>query len=272
MKAILCAGNSEHQQRTMRGLAASLQRDGWQATVTSPGGYQPADLVVFWGHRQRVMIGAQRERGLPYLVAERAYVGDRFHYTSLGFNGLNGGAEFDNAHCTDPARFDQHFPGALKPMRPAGGGYALVIGQVPNDAALASVPGQNLDAWVSQMQVQIPKRMGLPVRYRPHPQVAPSRTTLEEDLADAAVCVTWNSNSGVIAALAGVPVIALGPGSMAKPVASDHLSLFYPAESLRRDWAARLAWCQWTPAEIADGTAWAHLRRRFQPATAEAAA
>ncbi len=271
MKAILHAGNSEHQQRTMTGLAASLKRDGWQVTVTAPGGYQPADLVVFWGHRQRAIIAAQRERGLPYLVAERAYIGDRFHYTSLGYNGLNGRAQFDNAHCTDPARFDQHFPGALKPMQPAGR-TALVIGQVPNDAALVDVPGMNLDAWVRQMQAQIPKLMGLPVRYRAHPQVAPSLTTLEEDLADAAVCVTWNSNSGVIAALAGVPVIAMGPGSMAAPVASDHLSLFYPDEQARRDWAARLAWCQWTPAEIADGTAWAHLRRRFQTATAEAAA
>lgn len=271
LRATLYAGPSEHQQRVMRGLLASLTRDGWRVSVRPPTRPEPADLAVMWGHRRHSLMEAQRQRGLPYLIAERAYVGDRFFYTSLGYNGLNGRADFDHEHITDPARWQAHFSGEMHPPRSGAGDYALLIGQVPRDAALSAIPEQNLDRWIEQMRDEIPRRLGLPVRYRPHPQVTPSTTTLDDDLARAAVCVTYNSNSGVIAALRGVPVVAMDPGSMAWPVAAHSLDepLVLPDRSA---WAARLAWTQWTPDEIANGTAWAHLRTRWQPAAHRAAA
>jgi hypothetical protein len=81
---------------------------------------------------------------------------------------------------------------------------------------------------------------------------------LAEALAGAAFAVTWNSNSGVDAAMAGVPVVAMDEGSMAWPVAAHDLGAV-PRLPERRPWAAQLAWCQWRPEEIADGTAWEAL-------------
>jgi hypothetical protein len=78
-----------------------------------------------------------------------------------------------------------------------------------------------------------------------------STGTLAEDLARAAVCVTWNSNAGVEAVLAGVPTVSMCKGSMAYDVTGHVIGdmLRLP----REDWAARLAWCQWLPEEIATG-------------------
>lgn len=244
----------------MGGLLESLRRDGWHASIHRHREYQPSDLCVVWGARNSVMMDAQRHHGGLTLIAERAYVGDRFHWSSLGYGGLNGRADFCNANvCGD--RWQRYFVNEMQPPR-SGGKYVLLIGQVPRDAALSNLPGHTLDPWIKRMQAELPSLYGLPVRYRPHPQVAPVHTTLEQDLIEAAFCVTYNSNSGVIAALAGVPVVAVDKGSMAWAVAARAPD---PNARLpdRTDWAAKLAYCQWTPREISDGTAWAHLRQAY---------
>lgn len=74
---------------------------------------------------------------------------------------------------------------------------------------------------------------GLPVRFRPHPMeqrrrgflrqvhgCETDRGPLADSLAGATVVVTWNSNTGVDALLAGKPTVAMGEGSMAAPVAA----------------------------------------------------
>ena len=74
--------------------------------------------------------------------------------------------------------------------------------------------------------------------------------------------VTLNSNSGVDAALAGVPVIAFDEGSMAWPVAGHKpQDAIHPPRPDRLRWAAELAWCQWTDREFETGECWEHLRR-----------
>lgn len=268
MKATFYTNGTSHQARVGQGIMAVLQRRGWQVEMRSAHQYAPSDLAVLWGHRKPRVTEGQRKRGLPYLVAERGYIGDRFLYSSLGYNGLNGMAEFDLDGVTDADRFSRLWGHELHDTR-TGGDYALLIGQVPNDAALARVPGQNLTDWVQRMQRNIPRELGLPVRYRPHPQVKPVTTALEDDLAGAAVCVTWNSNSGVIAALRGVPVIACDRGSMAWDVAAHSLAEGIKPVDLdtRFRWACRLAYTQWSPEECADGTAWAHIGRRFERIT-----
>lgn len=264
MKAVFYTNGTPHQMRVGQGLMRTLSAQGWRTDIRNPDRYVPSDLAVIWGHRRKAVIQGQRERGLPYLVAERGYVGDRFLYSSLGYNGLNGLAEFDVPDDVGSERFERLWASELEPCR-SGGDYALLIDQVPNDAALARVAGNSLTQWVQQMMREIPHVLGLPVRYRPHPQVTPVTSTLDEDLAGAAVCVTWNSNSGVIAALRGVPVIAFDRGSMAWDVAAHSLGegIHRPGMERRFRWACGLAYTQWSPEECADGTAWAHIGRRF---------
>jgi hypothetical protein len=83
---------------------------------------------------------------------------------------------------------------------------------------------------------------------------------LERALENAHLVVTVNSNCGVLAAVAGVPVVATDEGAMCWPVAGHYLS-DPPQRPDRGAWCDQLAWAQWTLEEIRAGEAWEHLAK-----------
>lgn len=248
-----------HQQAHQKALAEGLAKLGIQSTLTHATGARTKH-VACWGWR----LGAQlRRQGHEVLVMERGYLGDRFSWTSLAWNGLNNRGVFGSIPNDGGDRFQRHF--SMRPWK-EGGDYLLLMGQVPGDASLQ---GRNLLPWYCRMADEATKHFGLPVRFRPHPvalkkghrQSVPgtvrSAASLEDDLAGAAAVITFNSNSGVDAVINGVPAIVSDPGSMAWDVAAHNLgNLLRPA---RQSWAHQLAWKQWTIDEIANGSAVKHL-------------
>lgn len=217
------------------------------------------NVVVCWGWRA----GKQfRARGRDVLVLERGYLGDRFRYTSMAWNGLNGHATFPHYMPDDGVRF-RSMGVTLEPWRGIAGKYVLLAGQVPGDM---SVRGVNLVPWYTHTARLAAARFGLPVVFRPHPgalargikqSVPGCRTdngTLAEALADAAAVVTWNSNTAVEAMLAGIWTVCHDPGAMAWPVAARALDDTCHPE-LRHTWAYALAFKQWTVEEIKSGEA-----------------
>jgi hypothetical protein len=237
---------SPHQKAHADALARGFAAHG----VTVKTGYPATKHVACWGWRQGKPL---RERGHEVLVLERGYIGDRFAWTSLAWNGLNNRGTVPRIPLDGGERFDRHHAGLLKPWNPQGE-YVLVIGQVPGDAALQ---GRDLSGWYAE---QAAKDWGLPVYFRPHPLAhrrgpvrpvpgAPFKNgPLPDALQGAAWVVTFNSNTGVESYLAGKPTHVDDEGSMAWGVTN------------REQWAHRLAWRQWTMDEIASGVAWEHVR------------
>lgn len=253
---------SNHQHEWGTAFAAGLRRHGFRADITD----QPfrADLLVLWGVRNRPAIDGQLNRGGEVCVLERGYLGDRFKWTSVSFGGgLNGRAAFRSVKA-DPTRFNKHFARLMRPWQRKGG-YALLIGQVPGDMSLVPVGG-NLDRWYEATARELDS-FGYDVVFRPHP-VAVKRGqttrprgaralggTLEQALAGASLCVTFNSNTGVESVLSGVPTYAADIGSMAWPVTSHEIGDVLTPD--RERWASELAWKQWTLDEMASGECWA---------------
>jgi hypothetical protein len=228
------------------------------------------DLAVFWGHKRKDVIAAQRARGCRYLVLERGYIGGRFRWSSAGYDGLNGRADFCNAGASD-ARFRTYFAPLLRPWRQSSGDYVLLIGQCRFDQSVVDLGMLRV---LTEAVAIIRKSTELRIRFRPHPGdpkvPPPSGTTimggtLEEALSRAHVVITINSNTGVDAAFAGVPVIALDQGSMAWPVAGHNVNqVIQPLRPERWGWAVQLAWCQWTDEEMSEGKTWSHLAKGMQ--------
>lgn len=231
----------------------------------------PYDAFVCWGWR----IGKRfrkRHPKTPICVMERGYVGDRFHWTSLGWNGLNGRAIFPKAPEGDfyQGRWHRWLGATMQPWRdvpPRTGSnrYALILGQVQADQACINVNlAYQYRAWAALLH-----QRGYRVKFRAHPKALAqhsglqrasyTRGTLAEDLAGAAFTVSWNSNASVDSVLAGVPSVTFDKGAMAWDVASHDLDSPVTMPS-RTEWAAQLAWCQWQPLELADGTAWKAVR------------
>jgi hypothetical protein len=270
MKVVIVANpGAQHQHSHAEAMAEGLKRHGIDTEIQRSPQRVAARVAVCWGWR----MGLQLQRaGRDVLVMERGYLGDRFAWTSLGWNGLNGRAKFVTPD-DGGARFRQHF--SLKPWR-AAGDYVLIAGQVPGDMALA---GRDLGPWYAGAAQAAARTYGLPVRFRPHPEAARlgrrtppvagatiANGTLSEALAGASVLVTFSSNTAVDAVVAGVPAVTADQGSMAWAIAAHTVGDRITPD--REAWAARLAWCQWSLDEIRDGCAWEVVGARLREAEA----
>ncbi len=240
-----------------------LKCRGWNARITTSAD-AGADLLVLWGTRRRDVILRQKAYGGEVCVLERGYLSDRFAWTSVSFGGgLNGHGVFRVPDGVGMARFDRLGVKMTPWASPRPDGYALIMGQVPGDMSIRHV---DIGEWYGEVARGLVAAGWSDIRFRPHPgalRFAPGTFpyrevsvptiagTLDDALAGAALVVTFNSNSGVDAAIAGRPVIAMDRGSMAWEVAGHALDEIVTPD--RTAWAARLAWCQWSKAEIASG-------------------
>jgi hypothetical protein len=255
---IVARGASGHQQHWGGAFAAGLAHRGWKVHFREDDAKAGAcDLLVLWGVRRREAIARQKAAGGEVCILERGYLGDRFAWTSVSFGGgLNGRAEFRGVS-DDPRRFGERFAPLMRPWN-TDGRYALLIGQVPTDQ---SVIGRNIDRWYHRTIGELRSAGWHDVRFRPHPEApvpvsAPANVpviggTLASAMRDAGVVVTFNSNTGVEAALYGRPVIAMDEGSMAWDVAAHEVGEIVTPDRLA--WAAKLAWCQWSREEMVSG-------------------
>lgn len=265
-----------HQKRAAERLAAGLKRHGIATSIVQQTNGARGKVVACWGWRQGNLY---RSSGCRVLVMERAYIGDRFHWTSLGWDGLNGRARFP-AIDDGGARWDRHFDGLLQTRR-QGGQYVLIMGQVTGDSAIRGAP---LPQWYRWAARTLSESTGLPALFRPHPVevkrrggirlvathgVQVSQGALADALSGAAVVAAWNSNGLTDAALAGIPLIAGDEGAMAWPIAGQGLES-EPTLGPRRPWAHRMAWTQWLPEEIESGEAWEAVRTAMAPAAVAA--
>lgn len=260
---ILARRGAQHQESHAAALAQGLRAHGIQVALTHAVETVETEHVACWGWRAGQKL---RGQGKQVLVMERGYLGDRFAWTSLGWNGLNNFATFGSQHDCG-ARFNANFSGRLLPWEPQGR-YVLLIGQVPGDMSLR---GKDLSDWYDDQAEQAHALTGLPVLFRPHPMsldrgyrrqtvklAAELLGDLPVALAGAALVVTYNSNTAVDAVLAGKRTVVADAGGMAWDVCAHTVRDALNAPAPRREaWLHRLAWCQWTLDEISSGEAWA---------------
>ncbi len=173
--------------------------------------------------------------------------------------------EYFQARKHDPKRFKQ-LGLTLAPWRPPGS-HILLAG-MSEKAALAE--GLDAQAWERNALASIKATTDIPVVYRPKPNCRQSRpltgarfdrqSSLTAMFNDCHAVVARQSNTSVDALLAGVPVFC--EHGVASAMAQNDLSLIetpsYPDG--RQQWAEDVAWCQFTPAEIAAGIPFRHLK------------
>lgn len=259
MRVTIVAAPRSHQVCQAANMADGFRRHGLRVEITHSHSSVKTDNVCCWGWRTGKL---HRAAGRQVLVMERGYIGDRFFWTSMGWNGLNGRAKFFDPK-DDGARFNKLFSNLLRPWIPAGE-YSLLIGQVPGDAALQ---GKDLLPWYNERAAHLQRTYGLPVVFRPHPQALkrgvnhkiqgtiPNKGDLADAINKAMVVDTFNSNAGVESILAGKPTFTADIGAMARGV-SNTLS-----EPDRLSWAGGLAWRQFSPNEMKSGLAWEMSRQ-----------
>lgn len=237
---------SGHQRSKIDLFKSAFDRHGIEYDFKTPRG---GDWALVWGWRSG---SDYRKAGCNVIVAERGYIGDRFKYTSIGINGLNGRATFVEAPDPDN-RFEPH-KHLLKPWNPYGD-YVLICGQVPGDAALGGV---DLNPWYRRKADEYLSK-GYRVKFRPHPLGAvrgaiqhlggceTDSSTLEESLSGAGLVITYNSNTGVDALLSGKIATCENEGAL--------IHCWDGSESDRIRLLKEVSCYQWLDEEIASGQA-----------------
>ena len=263
-----------------RGIALCGERVAYRNhSVYKPGEAEKCHVAVIFGIKYPCdrIIEDYKARGVPTIVVDMGYVrrGNLVAagkdpagvYWSAGIGGLNGHADHRN-HLMPGDRWEAlRVP--LSPWRKSGS-HILLCSQVPNDAAVEALGDVKPREWAARVVEQLKGATARPILYRPHPDDPTPRgikgvefsrgKSLEEDLQEAWATVAWNSNSLVASAIAGVPVFALGPGSMVEEVANKAIDRIEdPWMPDRQQWLHDLAYCQWNGLELEAGVAWRHL-------------
>lgn len=237
---------------------------------TSYRGEPQHDVAIFYGFAsglRRVFDDYRRRRRAVYI--DLGYWGRRKRtrwdgYHKLVLNSRHPTAYFqDRAHSHD--RFLSHGV-KVEPWRRSG--QHIILAGMSAKAAYAE--GFKPEEWERAAIEQLRKYTDRPIIYRPKPNWPEARplpfstmqadVPLERALKNCHAVVTHHSNVGIDAVLAGVPVITI-EGAV-EPMAGTALSLIEnpPMPEGREQWAADLAYCQWSMEEIERGLAFRYLR------------
>lgn len=250
---IFASNTAPHQIKSAKALKAGLSLHGVNSRIISSSLMVRSKTVACWGWRKGKQL---RDSGKNVLVMERSYIGDRFHYYSLGWNGLNGHATFPEYPDDGGERFRSQ-GGIIKPWK-KDGKYVLILGQVKKDASLQ---GMDIKDWYLEIAEKA-KVHGLPVYFRPHPDawrrggyenigIPELKGTLDDALSGSKFTIAFNSNSCLDSILAGVPCYAGDKGTMAYDLCMKDIGeIIYPD---RESLVHKIAFTQWTLDEIASG-------------------
>ena len=256
--SIVYSLNSEHQKQHAMAVKKGFAKLGIDAKLCNSHHQVTTENVVIWGWR-----GSEHHTRYHrnIIVLERGYIGDRFKYTSIATNGLNGFGTFHTI-CDIPDRFNTLFGDLYKDWN-SEGDYILLMGQTPGDMSLRGI---DLTNWYFNKAKEFSDKLGLPVYFRQHPNLTkkgivtnvPGTQNLDLDLdsaiSGAKIVVTFNSNSGIDALLAGKPTYIEDQGSLAYSVANNNIENISFDEPLnRKDFFNKLAWTQYSIKEIETG-------------------
>lgn len=228
----------------------NIREVSWVAR--SPGSF-PCDFAVVYGWKKRQFpkkndhIDWFLKHRVPLLVIELGFLGNRDAYRALMWNGLNGVAEWGHIYGMPSDRFDA-LGISIEPWKPPGE-FALVVGQIPNDASVCYTDYRHW--WAYDM-----RNLGMPTRFRPHPKTGKGLKfdPLAVDLRGCDRVVTYNSTAAIECVLAGYPTVAYHRCSMAWAVTGRRWDDVVRPE--REQWAYDLAYKQWSIEEIERGVPW----------------
>jgi len=234
-----------------------------------------ADIAVVFGVGKKAVpasfdrgkiLDTRTALGLNTIVLEMGYI-QRDKYWAAGWNDLNGRADFLNDNMSS-----DRWKLLNEPLVAYNSGkHLLVCGQVPWDA---SVQHTDHIQWLSDTVYKLRKVSDRKIIVRPHPLadkatpsfVGSTRSTesLDVDVSNAYAVITFSSNIGVDAILAGKAVFCDDVGSMVYGIANRTLhNINAPKYSSRDQWSNNIAYTQWTLEEMSKGLPWKHLTRHM---------
>lgn len=258
-------------------FVAGLKACGYAVELGSPRTFDPDTVYCCWNRyfENHVHCDEVERAGGIALIAENGYIGpggsSPHDMPVREWFALARSFHNDDTviHGGDASRWDAlHVE--LKPWREEGR-HVLIC---PNRSF--GTPGRFMPVgWADDAARRLKKVTTREIRIRPHPGNNAPVKPLAEDLAGAWATVIWTSSAGVHSLVAGVPVISEAPFWICKSAAYRGLEFVptdRPGYDIDRESAMRrLAWANWSLAEIQSGEALDHLLCRTREEEVRAA-
>lgn len=243
-------------------FSAGLAAAGYQVrTKLGPERAQPGDLLLIWnryGHFHEYATRFERLGG-KVIVAENGYLGrdpQGCQYFALACGGHNGSGSWREG-------LEDRWSLLGVPLQPwrAAGNHIVVRGQRGIGSPMMASPPN----WAREFGARLQRTTKRKVLIVPHPGEGAERDRSHEQyLKDAHALVIWSSSVGVKALAMGVPVFYCAPHWICESAArwlpsggksATVLDVEQPLmdDGFRLDAMHRMAWAQWSLAEIATG-------------------
>lgn len=265
--------SSFNSGRVCRAMAEGVNACGDATELRSDHDFRMKgfDAAVFWGYWEPCQLVEKscREAGIPFVYVDLAYWGREAGYFKAAVNARHPTAYVMNKSL--PAdRWDALGVKIASWRRNHHSGAPII---------LAGMSGKGAWSWgfkggeYEQNAVrEIRKYSDRPIIYRPKPNWAQAQpipgTTYDRQspigkLLNGAHCVvTHHSNVGSDAVVAGVPVLTRHGAAIHMGLPDDLTRIESPGEpDGREQWAANMAYTQWTLKEMAAGKCWSHLKK-----------
>lgn len=252
MKNALCMVRAEPHYRR-EAFVQGLRAAGFRL-IERGMAESASDFLIIWNRygSNGAMADAWERRGGTVLVAENGYLGkdaNNHQLYALSIHGHNGSGFWPSGDADRFAALNIELQPWVKRA-----GFSLVCGQRGiGSPQMASPPD-----WHKGAEARL-KKQGNPIRTRTHPGNHAPIVPLESDLAGARDCVIWSSSSGVKALTLGIPVRYDAPHWICASAATRlEEPLLYDDEK-RLLAMQRMAWAQWTIAELESGEPFVRL-------------
>lgn len=259
-------------------LAEGIARAGEHVELAWAEDYDgtaPGDVAVFYGLAGRLpqIFRDYQAKGRAVYV-DLGYWGRREGGRWTGYHKVAVNARHPTAYYRKPhhptGRFER-FNVHVRPWQARGPRAPILVCGMGDKAAAAE--GYAPEAWERWVINEIRRYSSRPIIYRPKPSwkqarpiegcgFSPKARELSQELEQAWCVVTHHSNAAVEAVLAGVPAFCwYGVGvDMSGQQLRNIENPSRPPLEHRVQWAADIAYTQWSVAEMRTGAPWLHLR------------
>ena len=245
------------------------------------------DLIITWGYFNHIH-NICKVINTPYLIAERGFLGNRIGtegYSTLSYGGLNGRGIFSSIKQHSSDRREEHFPGLFSDYMANydPNGHIILAAQVPRDRSLIFVPDEvkNYSNMIKDILSRFPNRK---IVFSQHPDLNKSKINtkileetnvvidenkkLEDTFKGAKALVTINSNSALLARIAGLEVYDYDVGSMSysanKRINEEWWSDTKESRKIIEQLCDNIAHYQYTTEEIRSGLPWDNISKVLQ--------
>lgn len=253
-----------HPHYRREAFVKGLETAGWQVQSCYPS--RPPgqkDVLVIWNRYGEAEANADRweKQGGKVFVAENGYVGlcEGIQHYALSVSQHNGAGKWPDG---DSSRWEK-LGIELKPFRTEGR-HILIRGQRGIGSRLMASPQD----WHRRIVSDLKKYTSRPVKVLDHPGKPACDPEVVKQLVDALkgahACVIWSSGAGIRALIEGIPVFYTAPHWVCEASAFKGLPCIEspPMEgldALRMRALHRMAWGQWSVAEISSGEPFVRL-------------